>query len=99
MATYVVLGNFTDQGLQNAGTSPERAREFQAQVEAAGVQVKHIYWTLGCYDFLVIVETQDEEGFAAGVLALAAGGNVRTQTLRAFDADAMTRIVERMQPL
>jgi uncharacterized protein with GYD domain len=96
MATYIVLGSFTDQGVKNVQKSPERARAFQAQAAQAGVQIRGIYWTMGPYDFVVISEAPDEEALTAGLLKLAGHGNVRTQTMRAFDVEAMERIIARM---
>ena len=96
MATDVLLGHFTDQGIQNVKGSPARARAFQETAGQAGVKVKASYWTLGQYDFVVILEAPNDETLTAAVLSLAAQGNVRTQTLRAFDAEAVSLIVGKM---
>jgi hypothetical protein len=57
--------------------------------------LKNIYWTQGPYDLVAISEADDEEAATAFLLALGAQGNVRTMTMRAFDRDEMTRIVQR----
>jgi uncharacterized protein with GYD domain len=98
MATYIILGTFTDQGLQNVASTAERAQEFRALAQLTGVRVQSLHWTMGEYDFVACLESDDDEALAAGLLALAAQGNARTRTLRAFDAAAMTRIAEKMQP-
>jgi uncharacterized protein with GYD domain len=40
-------------------------------------------------------EASDDEALTAFLLQLGSLGNVRTQTLRAFSADEMSRIIER----
>ena len=37
MVAYVVLGNFTDQGIRNAKESPKRAEAFKAMALTRGV--------------------------------------------------------------
>jgi uncharacterized protein with GYD domain len=41
----------------------------------------------------VISEFPDDETATAAALQLAAGGNVRTTTMRAFDRDEVTKII------
>jgi uncharacterized protein with GYD domain len=96
MATYVVLGNFTDQGIRNAKESPKRAEAFKAMAKTFGVTVKEILWTQGRYDIVTIVDAPDELSFMSLTLSLGALGNVRTESLRAFSADEMTKAVGNM---
>ena len=60
MVTYVVLGNFTDQGIRNAKDSPKRADAFKQMAKTFGVIVKDIFWTQGRYDIVTVVEAPDE---------------------------------------
>ena len=96
MVTYVVLANFTDQGIRNAKDSPKRADAFKEMAKTFGVTVKDIVWTQGRYDIVTIVEAQDESSTMSLNLSLGALGNVRTETLRAFSAAEMTKIVGKM---
>ena len=96
MATYVVLTNFTDQGIRNAKESPKRAEAFKAMAKTFGVTVKEILWTQGRYDIVTIVDAPDESSFMSLTLSLGALGNVRTESLRAFSADEMTKAVGNM---
>ena len=84
MATYIVLGNFTDQGIRSAKDTTKRAEAFKGMAQKAGVKVKEVYWTLGQYDIVTILEAPDEETVTALGLSAGAMGNIRTQTLRAF---------------
>ena len=91
--TYVSLFTYTDQGVRNLKQSPQRAQVFRQGAEAAGLKVLALLWTVGAYDGVLILEG-DSEGKVLGALAhLASLGNVRTQSLRAFDADGFAGIV------
>ncbi len=93
MATYIVLANFTDQGIRNVKDTLKRAEAFKEAAGKFGVTVKNMYWTLGWYDLVVTVGAPDDPSVTALGLALGAMGNVRTQTLRAFGADEMKEIL------
>ena len=96
MVTYVVLGNFTDQGARNAKESPKRADAFKQMAKTFGVTVKDLFWTQGRYDVVTIVEAPDESSAMSLSLSLSALGNVRTESLRAFSAAEMTAVVGKM---
>ena len=95
MATFVTLINFTDQGIRNIKDSPTRFESFKALMEAQGGVVKSVYYTLGNYDMVVIVEG-DEDAAMTGNLTVGSLGNVRTQTLRGFSVDEMKRFISNM---
>ena len=96
MVAYVVLANFTDQGIRNAKESPKRAEAFKAMAKTFGVTVKELVWTQGRYDIVTIVDAPDEASFMSLTLSLGALGNVRTESLRAFSADDMMKAVGNM---
>ena len=96
MLTYVVLATFTDQGVKNAKDSPKRADAFKQMAKTFGVSVKDIFWTQGRYDIVTVVEAPDELSATALNLSLSALGNIRTESLRAFSAAEMTKIVALM---
>ena len=96
MVTYVVLTNFTDQGIRNAKDSPKRADAFKELAKTFGVTVKDVFWTQGRYDIVTIVEAPDESSAMTLSLSLSALGNVRTESLRAFSAADMTTIIGKM---
>jgi uncharacterized protein with GYD domain len=97
MATYIVLGNLTDQGIRSVKDTTKRAEAFKALAQKAGVKVKEVYWTLGQYDIATIIESPDEETATALGLSVGALGNIRTQTLRAFTSEEMGRILGKMK--
>src|SRR5262245_56409619 len=93
MATYVILATFTDQGIKKAKDSPKRAEAFRQMAMTFGVTVKDIFWTQGRYDIVVVAEAPDELTATALNLSLGSLGNIRTESLRAFYADEMAKIV------
>jgi uncharacterized protein with GYD domain len=86
MATYVVLANFTEQGVKHIADTLKRGEAVKAMAKKAGVTMKEEYWTLGAYDIVGIFEAPDDEAMTALGMSLGKLGNVRTQTLRAFSA-------------
>jgi uncharacterized protein with GYD domain len=96
MVTYVVLAKFTDQGIRNAKESPKRAEAFREMAKTFGVTVKEIVWTQGRYDVVTFIEAPDESSAMSLSLSLGALGNIRSETLRAYSADEMTKIVGNM---
>ena len=93
MANYITLASWTDQGIKSYGNTIDRAEAAGQLAAKVGVTIKQIYWTLGAYDFVSILEAADDESATAFALALSSLGNVRTTTMRAFDAAEMREIV------
>lgn len=93
MPTFIALFNFTDQGIRNVKGSPDRARAAAEQMEKLGVALEQVYWTLGTYDIVAVVEAPDDESATAALLALGSQGNVRSTTLRAFDREEIGSIL------
>ena len=92
MATFISLVNFTDQGIRGVKDSPKRAEAVKAVAKKLGVTVKEIYWTVGRYDVVVVFEGEDE-AVTSTLLKIGSLGNVRSETLRAFSAADMGRIL------
>ncbi len=95
MPTYVALFKWTDQGIRTVKDTTKRAANFHEAVEKAGGKVKDVYWTLGRYDGVIIFDAPDEETATAIMVGGCALGNVRTETLRAFDEQAMKRVLDK----
>jgi uncharacterized protein with GYD domain len=97
MATYIMLGQFTDQGIRNVKDTAKRAEAVKEMAKKVGATVKEVYWTMGAYDVATVVEAPDEASATAFFLSVAALGNVRTQSLRAFTANEMSGILGKMK--
>ena len=96
MTTYIALIDFTEQGIRDIKESPGRAADFDSMAEAAGATIKGQYWTAGSHDGVLIFDAADDESASVLLLRLAAGGNVRTELMRAFDKDEMAALVTRL---
>jgi len=96
MAWYVVLANFTDQGIRAIKDTTKRAKAFRETAGAMGVKVKDIYWTLGRHDVVLTMEARDDETVAALMMKVGSLGNLTSQTLRAFTESEIATIVSRV---
>jgi len=96
MSTFVVLAQFTDQGIRSVKNSAQRAGQAAELAKTFGCEMKQIYWTLGQYDIVTIVEAPDEQSLMAFGLALGSLGNIRTQTLRALSKDEFAAIIGKL---
>jgi uncharacterized protein with GYD domain len=93
MATYIVLARFTDQGIRSVKETTKRADAVKDMAKKFGATMKLIYWTLGHYDLVTIVDAPDDASLTALLLALGAQGNVRTEALRAFSAEEIGNVL------
>ncbi len=98
MPAYVALINWTNQGIRNVRDTLQRADRADQLGQKYGVRMEHLYWTVGPYDLVGILEATDEESVSAFALELGASGSVRTNLLRAYEREEMSRIVERLGP-
>jgi uncharacterized protein with GYD domain len=96
MALYIVLANFTEQGIRNIKDTPKRAEAFKDMAKKCGATVKDVFWTLGQYDIVAVLESPDDISITALGLSVGALGNVRTQTLRAFTTADIKSILGKM---
>ena len=92
MAAYVVLFNWTEQGIKGYRDSASRAEAAREQWKQSGIELKDLYWTIGPYDLVGVVEAPSDEALTSALLALGAQGNVRTTTLRAFTAEQFSQL-------
>ncbi|TME29016.1 MAG: GYD domain-containing protein [Chloroflexi bacterium] len=96
MPTYIGLYTWTDQGVKNVKDTVRRVEEARVAFEQRGARLIAAYWTQGRYDLVSIAEFPDEETASASALALGMAGNVHTETMRAFSAEEMQRIIQKL---
>jgi uncharacterized protein with GYD domain len=96
MPRYVVLVNWTEQGLKNVKQTLQRTDSGGEIAQKHGLKLEQAYWTVGAYDMLTIFEAPDEEALSAHLLEISSLGNVRTTTLRAYDEQEMSAILQRI---
>ena len=93
METYIVLTDYTQQGVASIKDTPARIDEGHKAVEAAGGKVLDWYLTMGRYDVVFIIQVPDSKTAATLLLTLGSQGNVHTETLRAFTEEEFKGIV------
>lgn len=96
MATYIILGKFTEEGVKDIRNLRQRVEENMQGGRQLGMNPKGWYLTMGRYDFAVVVEGPDDETMAAQVLGVASRGRSRTETLRAFSLDEVDAIIQKL---
>ena len=96
MPQYVTLVNWTDQGVRDVKQTVQRAEQVREQVRQLGGNMHTLYWTQGRYDLIAITEAPDDATVAAISLRIGSTGSVRTEVLRAFDAEEMGSVLAKL---
>lgn len=96
MATYISLYRLTQQGIQNIKDSPTRLDKAKEAIRATGGKFVAFYLTMGQYDLVTVAEWPDDASAAKFGLMLGSGGNVRTETLKAFTEDEYRKLVSEL---
>ncbi len=96
MPTFIVLGNFTEQGVKTIKDTVKRADAIKEAGKKFGVTMKDVHWTMGAYDVVGTFEAPDGPSMSAFVLSLSMAGNLRGQTLRAYDKAEMSGILKKL---
>jgi uncharacterized protein with GYD domain len=85
MPQYIMLVNFTDQGLRGIKDVPNRQDKSRETAKQCGVERKTVWMTFGPHDFVHFYEAPNDEAMAKFVMTLASFGNLRTTVMRAWD--------------
>jgi uncharacterized protein with GYD domain len=93
MPTYVMLANWTEQGMRAINDSPRRVDAAKKSLEDMGGQFRSVYMTMGDHDLVMIYDAPDDAVAARFTLMLGKLGNVRTTSLKAFPEEAFRHIV------
>ena len=96
MAHYVVLANFTDQGIKGIKETTKRAQAFRDLARKMGGEIKDIFWTLGKVDVVLTMQAPNDETAAAILMKAGSLGNLTSQTLRAFTDKEMDSILTKI---
>lgn len=95
MPNYVVLINWTDQGVRAFKDTVDRYEAARAMGNQAGITWKDVYWTLGPYDLAAVIDAPDDETLMSMLLNVAGQGNIRTTTMRALSTDEMKGVIQK----
>jgi uncharacterized protein with GYD domain len=93
MKTYIILLNYTEQGIKKIKESPARLDAARKAAEAVGGKLKEWYLVMGQYDAVVVAEAPNDEAISRLMLTIGALGNVRTQTLSAFTEGEYRKLI------
>ena len=96
MSQYILLINWTQQGISNIKESSDRYSSFKTSVEKAGGKLIGGYYTFGEYDVIIIIEAPNDEVVMSLMLKVGSAGNVRTKTLKAFTAEEGMNIIKNL---
>lgn len=94
---FVVLGNWTDQGIRKVTDVPKRAKETHDMVTKAGGKMQ-LFYTMGKYDFTSIIEVPKDEDLMAILLCLGSMGNIRTTTMKAWSESEASKLLTAPHP-
>ncbi len=95
MPNYIVLGNFTAQGIKNIADVPKRDEVARRLIEEAGGNL-NLYYTMGEYDFVAVVDMPDDDSMVAFLVKIGSLGNVTTKTLKAWNEKDFSRVLSRL---
>ncbi|MBM3602013.1 MAG: GYD domain-containing protein [Alphaproteobacteria bacterium] len=93
MTIYIMLLNWTEQGIRNVKESPKRLDAAKKMLADMGGQIKSVYMTMGSHDLIMVYEAPDDAISARFTLMLGMNGNARTTTLKAFPEQAYREII------
>jgi uncharacterized protein with GYD domain len=93
MPTFIILANWTEEGIKNVKNSPDRLEAAKKVFKDAGGELKEFYMVMGQYDMVVVGEAPNAEAISKIVLRIGGGGAVRTETLRAFTEDEYRKVI------
>jgi uncharacterized protein with GYD domain len=93
MATYVMLGGWTEQGVRGIADSPKRLDAAKSLLQEMGGQFKAFYMTMGEHDFVLVYEAPDDAVAARFTLMTGRQGFIRTTTLKAFPEAAYREVI------
>lgn len=96
MTTYIMLLNWTDQGMRDVRSSPKRLDAAKKLLGEMGGSFRQFYLTMGECDMVAVAEAPDDAVVARFAMMLGQGGNVRTRTLKAFPELAYREIIASM---
>ena len=94
MPHYILLINWTEQGISKIKESSDRYNSFKVSLEKVDGKLIGLYYTFGEYDVVIIIEAPNDETVMSLMLKVGLAGNVRTKTLKAFSAEEGMKIIK-----
>ncbi len=92
MPHYVALGKWTEEGIRGVREAPKRVENVRRMAQKLGGNLQ-LYFTMGEYDTVSIVEMPSDEVYNKFALWLGSQGNVRTRSLKAWTIDEAAKML------
>lgn len=96
MPAYIILGNYTDQGIRNIKQLPQLRQAAEQWVAAHNGRVVANYTTFGPYDFVFIAELPNDDAALEGAFTFGSMGDVRSITLKGFTPQEAEAVAQRV---
>jgi uncharacterized protein with GYD domain len=96
MATFIITGSWTDQGVRGVKEVPKRTQAARDLGKKLGIEIKQVYLTSGEFDVLVILETSNADNIPKFLMTIGAMGNIRTRTVRAWPEAEMVKLISEL---
>ncbi|MCJ7617761.1 MAG: GYD domain-containing protein [Desulfobacterales bacterium] len=87
MSRYIIISNLTDEGAKTLKKNPIRVKEVNSELKNMGVEVIDQYAVLGNFDFISIVEADDETKITKAIVEIASRGSIKTVTYKVMKID------------
>jgi len=97
LPSFIVCGNWTEQGIKKVAEAPERIKETRRMIEKAGGKMQ-LFYTAGKWDFVMIVDIPKDDDLMAILLCLGSMGNIRTVTMKAWTEAEGAKILTAPHP-
>jgi uncharacterized protein with GYD domain len=97
LPSFVVLGNWTEEGIKKVTDAPARIKETHSMIEKTGGKMQ-LFYTAGKYDFVMIVEIPKDDDLMAILLCIGSMGNIRTTTMKAWTEAEGAKILSAPHP-
>jgi uncharacterized protein with GYD domain len=97
MSVFLVLGNWTDQGIRKITEAPARAKAAHDMVNKAGGKMQ-LFYTMGKYDFVAIIEVPKDDDIMTILLCISSMGNIRTTTMKAWTEAEAAKLLTASHP-
>jgi uncharacterized protein with GYD domain len=91
MKNYIMLTTLTEEGSRTVKNQPERILQVNKAVESWGAKIVSQYALFGPYDFLTLLQADDDMTILKIAAELGSRGTLKTMTLPAVTIDEFVK--------
>ena len=96
MAGYIILGKWTQKGVAEIKSSPERMKQARVAAERLGGKMVGMWVTMGEYDGVIIIDMPNDQAASLFALGMARQGAATTQTMRAYSEEESAELAAKL---